>query len=152
MMPGRDAHGSEAMTRDEIVAMFARREEAFARKDSVALSADYTADAVIYSPSSGVHQGRAAAERAFEMIFKAFADITRRTEALVVDGAQVAEVLAFEGTNLGGLMGLPPNGRRFSVPAVFLYELSGTQIVRERRIYDFTGVLIQVGVMKARPA
>jgi hypothetical protein len=26
------------------------------------------------------------------------------------------------------------------------------QIVHERRIYDFTGVLVQIGTLKARPA
>jgi hypothetical protein len=25
------------------------------------------------------------------------------------------------------------------------------EIVRERRIYDFTGVLVQIGVLKAKP-
>jgi hypothetical protein len=35
---------------------------------------------------------------------------------------------------------------------VFLYELKDGQIARERRIYDFTGLLMQVGLLKARPA
>ena len=38
------------------------------------------------------------------------------------------------------------------VPVVFLYEPRGDKIVRERRIYDFTGMLVQIGVLKARPA
>ena len=59
---------------------------------------------------------------------------------------------SLEGTNLGGLMGLPPSGKHFRVPAVFLYELRGNKIIRERRIFDFTGMLVQIGVLKARPA
>jgi hypothetical protein len=35
--------------------------------------------------------------------------------------------------------------------AVFLYELRDHHIVRERRIYDFTGLLVQIGVLKAKP-
>jgi len=61
-------------------------------------------------------------------------------------------VLTIEGTNLGGLMHLPPSGKHFEVPAVFVYELRGGQIAREKRIYDFTGVLVQIGTLKAHPA
>ena len=140
------------MTRDEIAALFARREEAFNRKDAAALGADYADDAVIDSPTAGVHQGPDGARQAYESIFQAFADNVRRTEALVIEGDHVAQVLTIEGTNLGGLMGLPPSGKHFRMPAVFLYDLRGDKIVRERRIYDFTGMLVQIGVLKARPA
>jgi steroid delta-isomerase-like uncharacterized protein len=140
------------MTRDEITAMFARREDAFNERDSVSLAADYSDDAVIDSPTAGVHQGPDAAREAYDVIFRAFADNMRRTEMLVIDGDHVAQVLTLEGTNLGGLMGLPPSGKHFRVPAVFLYDLRGDKIVRERRIYDFTGLLVQIGVLKARPA
>jgi hypothetical protein len=34
---------------------------------------------------------------------------------------------------------------------VFFYELRDGLIVRERRVYDFTGVLVQVGLLKAKP-
>ena len=57
-----------------------------------------------------------------------------------------------EGANIGGMMGLPPSGKSFRVPAVFLYELRGNKIARERRIMDFTGLLVQIGVLKAKPA
>ena len=43
-------------------------------------------------------------------------------------------------------------GKHFRVPAVFLYELQGDKIIRERRIYDFTGMLVLIGILKARPA
>jgi hypothetical protein len=36
--------------------------------------------------------------------------------------------------------------------AVFFYELKHGRIVRERRIYDFTGMLVQIGILKAKPA
>ena len=140
------------MTREEIAAMFARREDAFNRKDAAALAVDYADDAAIDSPTAGTHHGPDAARQAYDAIFHAFADNTHHTEALVVDGDHVAQVMTIEGTNLGGLMGLPPTGKHFQVPAVFLYDLRGDKIVRERRIYDFTGMLVQIGVLKARPA
>lgn len=140
------------MTREETAAMFARRDEAFEEMDAAALAADYAEDALIDSPTAGTHRGPAAAAQAFDSVFHAFADMTSRTDSLLIDGNHVAQVLTLEGTNLGGLMGLPPSGKHFRLPAVFFYELRDDKIVRERRIYDFTGMLVQVGVLKARPA
>jgi steroid delta-isomerase-like uncharacterized protein len=140
------------MTRDEITAMFERRTKAYNDEDAASLAADYADDAVIDSPSGGVHRGPAAAAHVFDAVFIAFDDMEPRTEELLIDGDRVAQVLTLEGTNMGGMMGLPPSGKRFRVPAVFLYELRGDKIVRERRIYDFTGLLVQVGVLKAKPA
>ena len=140
------------MTREEIAAMFARREQAHDNEDAAALAADYADDAVIESPMAGVHRGPAAAERAFDAVFTAYGDMKRRTESLLIDGDHVAEVLNIEGTNMGSMMGLPPSGKSFRVPAVFVYELRAGKIIRERRIFDFTGLLVQIGVLKARPA
>jgi steroid delta-isomerase-like uncharacterized protein len=140
------------VTRDEIEAMFTRRAQAFDDMAAQDLAADYTDDAVIDSPTAGKHQGPAAAANALDALFHAFADMTRTVEQRLIDDARVVEVLTIEGTNVGGLMGLPPSGKHFRVPAVFIYELRGGKIVHERRIYDFTGMLVQIGVLKAKPA
>jgi steroid delta-isomerase-like uncharacterized protein len=125
------------MTREEIVAFFNRRQEAF--------------DCIVESPMAGTHQTRAAVERVYRAVFDAFLDHKVRTETLVIDGNRVAQVVSLEGTDIGGFMGLPPTGKGFRVPAVFLFELKDHLIVRERRIYDFTGLLLQIGVLKAKP-
>ena len=58
------------MTRDEIAAMFARREEAFEEMDAAALAADYADDAMIDSPAGGTHRGPAAAAHVFDGLFQ----------------------------------------------------------------------------------
>ena len=144
--------GHSGMTRDEILAFFERRQELYDDFDAVALAADYADDAIIDSPFAGVHTGRPAAEQAYRAVFGAFLDRKMKTESLVIDGDRVAWTVTMEGTNIGQLMGLPPTGKPFRFTAVFLYELKDRRIVRERRVYDFTGLLVQVGVLKARPA
>jgi predicted ester cyclase len=57
-----------------------------------------------------------------------------------------------EGTHMQELLGLSPTGKRFQMSVAFIYELNDHKIVREQRIYDFTGMLVQIGVLKARPA
>jgi steroid delta-isomerase-like uncharacterized protein len=138
------------MTRDEIVAMFARRQEAFDDLDAAALAADYADDVVIESPMSGTH-GKAEAERNLRAFFDAFMDLKAVWEPPVIDGQHVAVIGMCEGTNMGGFMGVPPSGRGFKLRTVMMFELRGREIVREQRIYDFTGMLIQVGILKAKP-
>jgi steroid delta-isomerase-like uncharacterized protein len=140
------------MTREEIVAFFARRQGAYEDLDAKALAADYADDAVIDSPTGGTHKGPEAAEQVLSKVFAAFLDMKFMPEQLIVDGQSVAHVLTIEGTNIGGFMGLPPSRRPFRVPAVFVYELRDGRIVRERRVYDFMGMLVQIGVLKAKPA
>ena len=138
------------LTRDEILAMFARRQEAYDDLDAAALAADYGEDAVIESPMSGRH-GKADAERNLRAFFDAFLDLKTTFEPPVVDGQHVAVIGMCEGTNMGGFMGVPPSSRGFKLRVVMMFELGGGKIVREQRIYDFTGMLIQVGILKAKP-
>lgn len=138
------------MTRDEIAAIFERRRSAYLRHDAAALAADYSEDCVIDSPSGGVHHGRAAAEQVLRNVFEAL-NVTLDQEALIIDGNAVAQEVSLHGQDVGQFFGLPPTGKVFRVPGVFLYRLKDGQIAWERRIYDFTGLLIQVGLLKARP-
>ena len=138
------------LTRDEILAMFARRQEAFDDLDAARLAADYADDVVIESPMSGRH-GKADAERNLRALFDAFLDLKATFDPPIVDAQHVAVIGMCEGTNMGGFMGLPPSGRGFKLRTVMMFELRGGQIVREQRIYDFTGMLIQVGILKAKP-
>ena len=97
------------ITRDEILAMFARRQEAYDDLDAATLAADYADDVVIESPMSGRH-GKADAERYLQAFFDAFMDLKAMFEPPVIDGQHVAVIGTCEGTNVGGLMGLPPSG------------------------------------------
>ena len=50
-------------------------------------------------------------------------------------------------------MGFQGTGRRCSFEGVSLFELSADGLIAaERRVYDFTGLLAQLGVLRVRPA
>jgi steroid delta-isomerase-like uncharacterized protein len=140
------------MTRDEILAFFERRQTAYDNLDAAALAADYSPDCVVDSPTGGTHRGPAAVQQVLQAVLSAFLDLKVRVESQLIEGSQVAQILNFEGTHIGEFIGLPPTGKRFQLTAAFVYELRGRQIVRERRIYDFTGLLMQIGALKAKPA
>ena len=142
----------KSMTREDILALFNRRQEAWEDLDAGALAADYADDAVIESPLAGSHRGREAAEQALRAVFSAFLDLKVTTDALIIDGNRVVQVMTTEGTHIGEFLGLPPTGKPFRLSVVLLHELREGRIAREQRVYDFTGLLMQVGVLKAKPA
>jgi steroid delta-isomerase-like uncharacterized protein len=141
------------MTRDEILAMFARRHDALNRLDAAALASDCAEDCVAESPfAGGTAVGREAVGRVNEAFFRAFSDLTFRQELLVIDGDNVAWLVSAAGTHTGLFVGMAPTGRPVNFRLAIFYELRDGLIVRERRIYDFTGVLIQVGALRVKPS
>lgn len=141
------------MTRDEILALLTRRTEAWRRLDVAALAADYADDAVVESPvAGGATQGAEQIKQVFKTYFAAFPNLEMEEGEVLVDGDRAAVVATFSGNDSGGFMGMPPTGRRVTIPVVFLYEFRDGKIVRDRRIYDFTGTLVQIGTLKAKPA
>ena len=141
------------MTRAEIVGVLDRRADAWRRLDAETLVADYAEDAVVESPlAAGTTQGRDQIRQVFQTYFVAFPDLVMDVEEVLVDDQRAAVMATFTGTDRGGFMGMPATGRRVTIPVVFLYEFKDGKIVRDRRVYDFTGMLVQVGTLKAKPA
>jgi steroid delta-isomerase-like uncharacterized protein len=140
------------MTREEIFALFNRREAAWHARDAAALTADHTADGVVVSPTGGVLEGRTEIERIYRVWFTAFPDLMFTTEDLLVDENRAALLCRITGSHAGEFFGMPPTGRRIEVSGVFVYRLQNGLIAHERRILDFTGLLVQVGVLRAKPA
>ena len=140
------------MTREEVTRFFARRQEAWARLDAPALGRDHSEDCVLESPTAGTVTGREQIEEIYQAWFKAFPDLELHQDDLLIDGDRAAQILTVMGTDVGGFMGLPATGKRFRFPAVLVHRLIDHQIVHERRVYDFTGLLVQIGMLKAKPA
>jgi steroid delta-isomerase-like uncharacterized protein len=140
------------MTRDEIAVLFARRQKAWDQLDAAALAADYTDDATVDSPlAGGSATGRDAIEKLYVTYFAAFPDFKVEQEMMLVDGENVAQLVRVTGTDNGGFMGMAPTGRTFDMPCILLFDFENGLIARERRIYDFTGLAVQVGAIKAKP-
>jgi steroid delta-isomerase-like uncharacterized protein len=141
------------MTRNEIADFLARRADGWARHDATALAADHADDAVVDSPlAGGKVTGREAIERLYQTYFNAFPDLTTKEEEITIDGDRVAVLMRGAGTDTGGFMGLAPTGRAVEFAVALFYELRDGRIIRERRVYDFAGLLLQVGALKAKPA
>jgi steroid delta-isomerase-like uncharacterized protein len=139
------------VTRDEVLDLCQRWQAAFGARDLKALASLYADAATLESPMAGTVTGRDALVGATKGLIALFPDVTVTSEEPLVDGDRVAIVAELAGTHIGTFMGLPESNKRFRFSLVFLFDVKDGQIVRDRRIYDFTGVLVQMGVLKAKP-
>lgn len=137
--------------RDEIVGLLSRRTAAWRARDAAALAAMHASTGIVVSPTGGVLEGRAEIERVYRLWFSAFPDIVTHVETSLVDGDRAVQILRFSGTHAGEFFGLAATGRHVDVTMACVLALADGHITEERRIYDFTGVLVQVGVLKAKP-
>lgn len=139
------------MTRDEILTLVERRQAAWAAGDAAGLARTHAEDGTVTSPVGGVLEGRAEIERVYRLWFSAFPDIQMQQDTLLIDGDRVVLVARMIGTHSGDFFGLPPTGRHVEAQVALVLTVAGGVVTDERRIYDFTGVLVQVGFLKAKP-
>ena len=140
------------MTRDEIFALIERRSAAWNARDVDALAATHAPDGVAVSPTGGVLEGRDEIARVYRLLLNAFPDIVFTSHSVLIDGDRVAQHARVTGTHAGEFFGLPASKRQVDLDVALFFTVKDGFVVEERRIYDFTGLLVQVGVLKAKPA
>ena len=140
------------MTRDEILGLVDRWQRAIAQRDAAGHATLYADTASLDSPIAGSVVGRDAILRVSNAFFAAFPDASFTAGPPLVDGHRVSVLASVAGTHFGGFMGLEASGKAFRFEIAFVLEVRDGQIVTERRVYDFTGLLVQIGVLKAKPA
>ena len=140
------------MTSDEIRALMARMVEATNSHYPAAVAGFYATDGVLESPSIGLQRGRPQIQAATERWHSAFPDTVLRLDELLIENDHVAAYITIRATHRGEFLGLAPTGKQIEFRGVYLREFADRLVVRERRIYDFSGFLIELGVLKVRRA
>ncbi len=140
------------MTRDEITAFFKARQAQWEARDHRGLADGHAPDSIIESPMFGRLQGREAIRESYANLFTTFPDWFLTIDDLVVDDQRVVQIFSVTATHVGEFMGLPGTNRRFTIQGVRIFQMGDHAIRHEKRMYDFTAMLVQVGVLKAKPA
>lgn len=141
------------MTRQDIVTMFTKRQHAIDRRDIDFLVDQHAPDCEQISPlAGGTVKGRDAIRKLYDTWFNGFPDLVWTNDELLIDGDRITQMTTHTGTDTGGFMGLPATGKPFRVPVVWLFTVTDGQFTQVRPIYDFTGLLVQIGLLKAKPA
>jgi predicted ester cyclase len=90
-------------------------------------------------------------EESNRRLFGAFPDWNLKTEQLIIDGNMAVEVMNVSCTHAGEFMGLPASGRKAQFKGVRILRIENNLIQEEQRLYDFTSLLMQVGVLRGKP-
>ena len=140
------------VSRDAVAAFLDSHMAAFAARDLFTLANDYAIDAVVVSPMFATLQGRPAIDASFKALFTAFPDWTMQFDATIIDPPRAAMFATAHATHEAEFFGIPGTHRRIEVHIAWHMTFVDGLIGHERRIYDFTGLLLQIGVLRAKPA
>jgi len=140
------------MTRDEIRDFFKEREAAWRDRDPERLAIGHAEFGTVVSPMFTTVKGRDQILATYRSLFRTFPDWDLVGEEPLVDGDRVAQPFIVKATHTEEFLGFPGTGRRFEIQGVRLFQMKDGLIEHERRIYDFTGLLVQIGVLKTKPA
>jgi steroid delta-isomerase-like uncharacterized protein len=139
------------MTREEMTDLVTRCRTALANHDTKALVAAHAEGCTIESPTAGgVATGRAAVAKVYDAWFNGFPDLKVAAGDLLIDGNRAAHCMVLSGTDTGGFLGMPATGKPFRVPLVWVIEADNGLVTHARPFYDFSGLLIQIGVLKVK--
>lgn len=138
------------MTRDEVMACLMERRRYWSARDVAGLVRTHAPDGEIESPMFGTVRGHAEIERAYRKLFAVFEDMTFDDAEPLIDGDRAVQPFRARATHNREVFGMPPSGRRFEVQGALFFEFADGRIARERRLYDFTALLVQLGVFKPK--
>jgi predicted ester cyclase len=94
---------------------------------------------------------RPAIDKSYEKLFQVYENWTIDKNDLLVDGLRVVQVYEGHSTHIGEVFGVAPTGKSITTRGVFLFELNEQGlIVTERHFYDFSAMLIQIGVLRPK--
>ena len=140
------------MTYAEISQFFGRQQEAWVAHDPDALSRGHAEEGTVVSPIFRTITGRNAIRDSYRSLFAIFPDWHYHPDTLIIDGNRAAQPFTAIATHVGDFMGIAGSGRKCEIQGVRIFEMADGLIAHERRFYDFTGLLIQLGILRGKPA
>jgi predicted ester cyclase len=141
------------MTREDLRVTADNYVKAWQRRDPVAIGQHHALDGVMESLIYSRLHGRKAIEDAARAFFTSFPDARFIIDAVIVDVPQVAVFTTVDGKHVNEFFGMPGTNRHLEFQSGWLLEMNeDLLIVSGRRIFDFTGLLVQLGILRAKPA
>ncbi|MGH9200428.1 MAG: ester cyclase [Vicinamibacterales bacterium] len=141
------------MTNDEVRAFLSRFGTAWKEQDLVTLAESYNDDCEVVSPMFHTLRGFPQVEASFRDLFRAFSTESLRVDEVIIDsdtGVRAAVVWTAKVKHQGEIFGTPATGKSFEMTMALIITLVNGRIAREVRLYDFTRLLLQLGVLRAR--
>lgn len=142
------------MTRAEIQRLLDEHREGFVRRDPVMLATGHLLEGTFESPATHVVRGRPAIETMYRYWFDAFPDLMLTWDAPLIDEGEGRAMFFWmlTGTHSGPFYGLQGSGAKVSTEGAAEFRFAEGGIASVRHVFDFTGLLVAAGVLKAKPA
>ena len=143
------------MTRAEIERLLEEHRDGFVRRDPALLAAGHLADGTFQSTAmSTVVRGRPAIEAVYRNWFLAFPDLMLDWDSALIDEGEGRAMFfwTLTGTHRGPFFGIQGSGVQVSTAGAADARFAEGGIASIRHVFDFTGLLVAAGVLKARPA
>jgi predicted ester cyclase len=141
------------MTQGELHALIDTYMQAWIDHQPEMIGRHHSVDGVAESPMYATLRGRLAIEEAARAFFTSFPDAAQTIEAIIVEPPHAAVFTLVQATHVNEFFGLPGTGRHIEFRTAWFMKVDGDGLLEHvRRIYDFTGLLVQIGVLRAKPA
>lgn len=129
-------------------AIVRRRFEDVIVRGDLSVANEVVAEDVVFQTATGaVLKGRREFQHFAQQMREAFPDISFEIEEEIREGDHVCTRYTMSGTFLSTLMGLLPNGERFSVRGIDTFRVVGGKVVEIQASYDALGQMQQLGVV-----
>jgi len=136
------------MTLEENKARERRFAEEIVNKGNMAVAPELVAeDFVELDPFPGQAQGRQGLVDVITMMRTAFPDLQWTVEELVAEGEKVASYNVWRGTHQGVFLGIPPTGKRVTVPSMVFDCYVDGKLKESRILMNLMSLMQQLGVV-----
>jgi steroid delta-isomerase-like uncharacterized protein len=136
------------MSAEENKALMQRFVDEVMNKGNMAVAQELVAlDYIEHDPLPGQQQGRQGLIDTLTMVRTAFPDLEWTIEELVAEGEKVASYNTWRGTHLGVFLGIPPTGKRVTVPAMVFDTWIDSKLKESRLLMNVMSLMQQLGVV-----
>jgi steroid delta-isomerase-like uncharacterized protein len=135
------------MSTEENKACQRRLVEEFMNKGNMAVALELVAEDFVFDPPPGQEQGRAGLIDNIARMRTAFPDLEWTIEEQVAEGDKVACYIVWRGTHQGVFLGIPPTGKRVTVPLMAFDSFVAGQCKESRGMMNIMSLMQQLGVV-----
>jgi steroid delta-isomerase-like uncharacterized protein len=120
----------------------------FNTHDPAAAAAHFASDAELRDTATlRPIVGREAIAAVYARNFAAFPDANVRVDRMVAEGDTVVVEWTLSGTHRGAMMGIPATGKPICFKGVSLIRYRANMAIMDMRMWDFAGLLRQIGLL-----
>ena len=135
------------MSTEENKAIVSRLFEELNKGNLDILDQIFAPDFVNHHPAPGMTPDKEGVKQFIANMHNTFPDYRWNVEDLIAEEDKVVYRFTMHGTDTGGIMGMPPTGKKVVVEAIGIQRFSNGKVTERWNIGDSLGMLQQLGII-----